>query len=100
MLLAGVAMLFIAVSISYAQMPEPTLPIKGTVDMSLTSRYVWRGFNVYGNKSTIHPSIDLFSPDLNFGFNLTVHRANASGYEALERWDYTAYYVAKLFNEF
>ena len=99
MFFAGLAMLFLAVSISYAQPPEPTLPIKGTLDMSFTTRYVWRGFNVYGSKSAIHPSIDLFSPDLNFGFNLTVHRANSSGYETFERWDYTAYYIAKLFKD-
>ncbi len=99
MFLAGFAMLFIAAAISYAQPMEPTTEpvIKGTLDLSFTSKYVWRGFNVFGSKSAIHPSIDLFSPDTNIGFNLTVHRANSDGYETFERWDYNLYYLVKLF---
>ena len=78
------ALLFIATTISYAQsMLEPTTEptIKGTLDLTYTTKYVWRGFQVFKNQSAIHPSIDLFSPQTNFGFNLTVHRANSSGFE-------------------
>lgn len=91
---------FTAITISYAQAPPSASPeIKGTLDFTFGTKYVWRGFNVYGERSAIHPSVDLFSPDLNFGFNLTAHKANGSGYEALERWDYNFYYLAKFFAE-
>jgi len=93
-------MLFTVITISYAQVPPSTSPeIKGTLDFTFGTKYVWRGFNVYGERSAIHPSVDLFSPDLNFGFNLTGHKANGSGYEMFERWDYNFYYVAKFFAE-
>jgi len=65
--------------------------IHGAIGIEYSTKYVWRGFTVYGQKSAIHPFIDL---DLGngFGINTTAHRANASGYENGERWDYTLYY--------
>jgi hypothetical protein len=95
----GLFTLFVVAAMSYAQPTQsPSEPvIKGTLDLSFTTLYVWRGFQVFGSKTAIHPSIDLFNPDTNFGFDLTVHRANSGGYEKFERWDYNFYYLAKLF---
>ena len=91
--------LFATAAMSYAQdMDQTSEPIiKGTLDFTYVTKYVWRGFNVYGNQSAIAPSIDLLNPQTNIGFNLTVHRANSNGFENFERWDYNAYYLAKLF---
>ena len=93
MLLSTVILLAL-MSSGYAQ-DSPQL--QGKFDLTYTSKYVWRGFNVFGSKSAIHPSIDLFFPKTNIGFDLTVHRANSSGYEIAERWDYNLYYMNKLF---
>lgn len=95
----GLVLLFVLGSISYAQLLEPTPEpaITGTLDLTYTTKYVWRGFQVYGSQSAIHPSVDLFSPTTNLGIDLTVHRANSSGYEKFERWDYNLYYLTRMF---
>ena len=78
--------------IAQAQMGE----LHGAVDFTFQSKYIWRGFDPYGDKSAIQPSIDLDLFGTGFGFNVMAHRANSSGYENGERWDYNIYYGNKL----
>ncbi|MFC1781435.1 hypothetical protein ACFLZ8_04170 [Planctomycetota bacterium] len=85
--------LLAAVALSQAQ--EPT--ITGKVDLTYTSKYVWRGFNVFGTQSAIHPTVNLFMPSTSMGFSVEGHRANSSGYEIIERWDYSLYYLGRMF---
>ena len=66
--------------------------LHGSVDLTYQSKYVWRGFDVYGDKSAVQPSIDLDLFGTGLGVNVMGHRANSSGFEAAERWDYTLYY--------
>lgn len=66
-------------------------------DLTYSTKYVWRGFNVYGAKSAIHPTLDLFNPSSGMGVSAEGHRANSSGYETFERWDYSLYYLGKMF---
>ena len=82
-----------AVTLVHAQ--EPT--ITGNVDLTYTTKYVWRGFNVFGSKTAIHPTVNLFMPSTSMGFSVEGHRANSSGYEIFERWDYSLYYLGKMF---
>jgi hypothetical protein len=96
------AIVFLSVAaLGYAQeqgmMQGPQ--IQGTASLTYTGKYVWRGFNVYGSKSAIHPMIDLFAPEYGVGASLEVHRANSSGYEKFERWDYSLYYLGKIFED-
>lgn len=94
-LLMGAAVLLIVVSLGYAQEPE----IKGTASLTFTGKYVWRGFNVFGAKSAVHPMVDLFMPSVSAGLSVEGHRANSSGYENAERWDYSLYYLGKMFED-
>ncbi len=73
--------------------------LHGSVDMTYLSKYIWRGFDVYPDKSSVQPSIDLDLFGTGFGANVTGHRANASGFEKTERWDYTLYYQNGLFQD-
>ena len=86
-LLAAVV-LFCAVGFVQAQGSE----LHGSVDLTYQGKYVWRGFDVYDDKSAIQPSLDLDLFGTGLGVNVMGHRANSSGYEAAERWDYTLYY--------
>jgi hypothetical protein len=70
--------------------------LHGTIDATYTSKYIWRGFNVFGQQSAIHPGVDLDLYGTGFGVSALGHRANASGYEMNERWDYSLYYGNKL----
>lgn len=93
-LLAAVVMFGVA-GLVQAQEGE----LHGTIDMTYQSKYVWRGFDVYGDKGAIQPSIDLDLFGTGFGLNVMVHRANSSGYEDFERWDYNLYYHNCIFEE-
>jgi hypothetical protein len=99
-ILIGAVVLLAAASMSYAQgqgMEMTQGPqIKGTASLTYTSKYVWRGFNVFGSKSAVHPMVDLFMPDYSVGFSVEGHRAS-SGYELTERWDYSLYYLGQMF---
>ena len=75
---------------SFAQAQESEL--HGSFDLTYQGKFVWRGFDIYGDKSAIQPSLDLDLFGTGLGVNVMGHRANSSGYEAGERWDYTLYY--------
>lgn len=66
--------------------------LHGSVDFTYQSNYIWRGFNVYGDKSAMQPGLDLDLFGTGLGIDILGHRANSSGYEDFERWDYTLYY--------
>jgi len=85
--------LFATLSVVQAQEGE----LHGTIDVTYLSKYVWRGFDIYGDKSAIQPSIDLDLYGTGFGVNIMGHMANSSEYVNGERWDYTLYYCNSLF---
>lgn len=86
-LLAAIVM-FCAVGFAQAQNSE----LHGSVDFTYMTKYVWRGFDVYGDQSAIQPSVDVDLFGTGFGVDVMGHRANSSGFEGGERWDYTLYY--------
>jgi len=85
--------LFGAMGLAQAQEGE----LHGVIDLTYQSKYVWRGFDIYGDKSAIQPSIDLDLYGTGFGINIMGHRANSDKYENGERWDYTLYYCNNVF---
>lgn len=84
-----------AVGLVRAQQGE----LHGLIDVTFQSRYIWRGFDMYGDKSAIQSAVDLDLFGTGFGISAMMHRANSSGYEDFERWDYTAYYYNRLFRD-
>jgi hypothetical protein len=66
--------------------------LHGVIDLTYQSQYVWRGFDYFNGTSGFQPSIDLDLFGTGFGVSVMGHRANSSGYENMERWDYTLYY--------
>ena len=94
-IIAGTVILLAVVSLGYAQDPE----LHGSIDVTYLSKYVWRGFDIYGDKSAIQPSVNLDLFGTGFGVSLMGHRANSGEYENSERWDYTLYYYNSLFDD-
>jgi hypothetical protein len=92
-ILLTAVLLFASLSVVQAQEGE----LHGTIDVTYLSKYVWRGFDIYGDKSAIQPSIDLDLYGTGFGINVMGHMANSSEYVNGERWDYTLYYCNSLF---
>ena len=87
-ILASAVFLLAVVGIAQSQNSE----LHGSVDLTYQTKYIWRGFDVYNDKSAVQPSLDLDLFGTGLGVNVMGHRANSSGYEAAERWDYTLYY--------
>ena len=72
--------------------------LHGAVDVTYQSKYVWRGIDIYDDKSAIQPSVNLDLFGTGFGLSAMGHRANSDGFEDGERWDYTLYYKNALFD--
>ncbi len=67
--------------------------LHGTIDATYVSRYIWRGYDAYGNNhSAFQPSIDLDLFGTGFGATIWMSRANGSGFENAEWLTYTLYY--------
>jgi hypothetical protein len=49
-----------------------------TVDVTYTSKYMWRGFNVYGSHGAIQPSVD-FALENGFSANVWMSMPVGSG---------------------
>lgn len=73
--------------------------LHGKIDATYVSRYIWRGYDAYGNNhSAFQPSVDLNLFDTGFGINVWMSRANGSGFEDSEWITYTPYYKGALFD--
>lgn len=71
-------------------------PLHAMVGVTWDSKYIWRGFDIYDDKSVTHMMVDLNLFETGFGVSAVGHRANSSGFEDQERWDGTAYYQSGL----
>lgn len=91
-LLAAVVLMVVAVPV------RAQGELHGAVDVTFQTKYVWRGFDVYDDTSGIQPSVTLDLYGTGFGLSVMGHRANSSGYENAERWDYTLFYKNALFD--
>ncbi len=89
------AILFSTLGLVQAQQGE----VHGLIDVTFQSMYLWRGFRVYDNKAAIQAAIDLDLFGTGLGVSTMMHRANSSGFEDFERWDYSAYYYNRLFRD-
>jgi len=89
-ILLTVVILFSVGSLALAQDGE----ISGTYELNYSSRYIWRGFDVYeDNHSAFRPlSLDLNIGDTGFGVKVFWSRATGSGHENAEEMDVSLYY--------
>ncbi len=92
--------LFVAIIVMAAAVPVRAQgELHGAVDVTYQSKYLWRGIDVYDDKSAIQPSVILDLYGTGFGVSVEGHRANSSGFETTERWDFTLFYKNAIFAE-
>ena len=100
MLLSVVA--FVNAAEETAATTEPAQAIDGvttTVDVTYVTKYIWRGFNIYGSHGAIQPSVD-FALENGFSANVWMsypvgsgeNDAGASINDQLTEFDYTLAY--------
>ena len=75
--------------------PGPSL--HALVGVTWDSKYIWRGFDYYWDKSATHLTADINLFETGLGISAVAHRANSSGFENRERLDGTVYYQGGLF---
>ena len=88
-----VAIILMAVAVPVRAQDE----LHGSVEVTYLSKYVWRGIEIFGNQSVIQPAVNVDLFGTGFGISAMGHRANSSGFEDSERWDYTLFYKNALF---
>ena len=72
--------------------------LSGVFDVTYTSQFVWRGFDVYADDhSAVQPGIDLNLWDTGFGLSLWYSRANQGSFENAQWLDFSLYYKNSLF---
>jgi hypothetical protein len=71
--------------------------VDGMVGVTWSSKYIWRGFDIYDETGATHFVADVSLHGTGFGTAVAGHRANGGGFEDRERWDYALYYQSSLF---
>ena len=66
-------------------------PVDVTADVTYTSKYIWRGFALFGSQGAVQPSID-FALQNGLSFNVWASYATSSGYVDATEYDYTIAY--------
>lgn len=95
--LVSIVVLLAVVGMVRAEEAADTPTLHGDVGIDYTTKYLWRGFDVFDDHAAIHPYIDLDLWGTGFGLHAIGHRAASSGYELNERWDYTLSYKGMAF---
>jgi hypothetical protein len=97
-LLAAVVLMSVG-GLAQAQ-PEAQKNIGVTLDVTYASRYIWRGFDVYANNhSAIQPRLTIDWMGSGFGTTVFYSRANGSGFEEKQEYDYSMFYTGHLAQE-
>lgn len=79
---------------------QPAGDLGLTLDVTYSSRYIWRGIDVYANDhSAIQPKLTIDWYDSGFGTSIFMSRANGGDFENGEEIDYTIFYSGNLFAE-
>ncbi len=71
--------------------------LSGTLDVTLLSQYIWRGFAVFGEDGAIQPSVDLDLYGTGLGLKVLWSKPFGDGNELMERLDFTLYYGNTLY---
>lgn len=71
--------------------------LSGTLDVTLLSQYIWRGFAWFGEDGAIQPSIDLDLYGTGLGLKVLWSKGMGGGNELMERLDFTLYYGNSLY---
>ncbi|MCP4259745.1 MAG: hypothetical protein GY774_19870 [Planctomycetes bacterium] len=70
-----------------------------TLDLSYWSKWLSKGFSVYGQQGGLFKTIDVDLYGTGFGVKVTHRNATSSGYVNGQRFDYRPYYKSTLFKD-
>ena len=79
------------------QPEEPAPTLHTMVGATWDSKFMWRGFDLFDDKSVTNLLVDLNLFESGFGLSGVVHYPNSSDLEDFQRWDGMAYYQSGLY---
>jgi hypothetical protein len=82
---------------SSQELSESKGGLHGVVGAAWDSQYIWRGFDIFNDKSAVHALVDLNLFDSGFGVSAVGHQSVSEAFGSLQRWDGTLYYQNGLF---
>ena len=95
-ILLAAVIVFGSIAPAFAAQEAPDGALHGDVGYTYDTLHVWRGYLTWGHHSGSNAFIDLDLMGSGFHLEVVGHRANDSGYEEGERWDYSLYYAGVL----
>ena len=96
-MLVSVVVVLAIMGMVRAEEPADSPQLHGDVGIEYTTKYLWRGFDVFDDHAAIHPYVDLDMWNTGFGLHAVGHQAASSGFVDGERWDYTLSYKGMAF---
>jgi len=104
-LLVGMIVLLSVVAVVNAQEAAPAAPqtqmidgVDVTLDLTYTTKYIWRGFNLFGSQGALQPSVN-FAFENGFSANIWASYATGSGYVNATEYDYTLAYSNSILDD-
>jgi hypothetical protein len=91
-------LLAVVVLLSVAGLLQAQDKLGVTLDTTYASKYIWRGFDLFDDKSAFQPSIDVDLFGSGFSFNLWSAQPTTGGNVNGEEWDYTMTYANSFFD--
>jgi hypothetical protein len=73
--------------------------LHGKADVTYWSKFIWRGFAVFGPHGSFQPRVDLDLYQTGFGVDVIGRLPISSGYVNVTRWDFNLYYGNKAFED-
>lgn len=91
------SVLFLACSTGFAGEETPGLEV--TADITFTSKYIWRGYNILGEHGAVQPSLDVDLFGTGFSANVWASYALSSGLSDFDEMDFTLAYETSVFED-
>jgi hypothetical protein len=73
--------------------------LHGEADVTYWSKFIWRGFALFGPHGSLQPRVDLDLYQTGFGVDIIGRLPISSGYVNATRWDLSVYYGDKAFED-
>lgn len=98
-LVGAIGFVMLTGSISWSQEVAKTENIGVTTEMTVSTQYLWRGYDLFDDHGAYQPSVTWDSFDTGFSVNVWGSFPFGSGNEVFKELDYTVAYGTTLFEE-
>ena len=95
----GILILIVSGNVSWSQEAEESQSLGVTADMTLVTKYLWYGYDLFDDHGAYQPSINWDIFDTGFSVNVWGSFPFGSGNEVFKELDYSVAYGTTFFEE-